>query len=553
MRALCWHGKGDVRVDTVPDPKIEHPRDAVIKITACAICGSDLHLLDGYQPTMESGDILGHENMGEVVELGSEVTNLKIGDRVVVPFTISCGQCWFCQRGMFSACDRTNPNAEMAIKAMGHSPAGLFGFSHMLGGYSGGQAEYLRVPMADVGPIKIPDSVSDEQALFLSDIFPTGYMAAENAQIEDGDTVAIWGCGPVGQFAIRSALMMGAGRVIAIDEVPERLAMAEAGGAETIDFSKVDVYDELMARTNNRGPDSCIDAVGCEASGHGAADAVLDKVKAVAMLATDRVHVLREAIFSCRKGGTISIPGVYVGMGDKLPIGAAMNKGLTFKMGQTHVQAYTKPLLEKIEAGEIDPSFVVTHPASLEDAPEMYKKFRDKEDGVIKVVLRRTAERTDTDSDHGTPRDLERPSRDRAARLPGRAARRRLDLRARRLPHRQPQDRPSRPPRLRRCRDRRAGRARRPGEGLRDRPRQDDRARGGGAGRGGARERQDAARRGLHPLRRGRHALLRPPLLPDPGRRGGRDRLRGDPRRAREAQGRGDRPHRALPPPARRC
>ena len=388
MRALCWHGKGDVRVDTVPDPKIQHPRDAIIKITACAICGSDLHLLDGYQPTMESGDIMGHENMGEVIELGSEVTNLKVGDRVVVPFTISCGQCWFCKQGMFSACDTTNPNAEMAIKAMGHSPAGLFGFSHMLGGYSGGQAEYLRVPMADVGPIKVPDSITDEQALFLSDIFPTGYMAAENAQIKGGDTVAIWGCGPVGQFAIRSALMMGAGRVIAIDEVPERLAMAEAGGAETIDFSKVDVYDELMARTDKRGPDSCIDAVGCEASAHGAADAVLDKVKAVAMLATDRVHVLREAIFSCRKGGTISIPGVYVGMGDKIPIGAAMNKGLTFKMGQTHVQAYTKPLLEKIEAGEIDPSFVVTHPADLEDAPEMYKKFRDKEDGVIKVVLR---------------------------------------------------------------------------------------------------------------------------------------------------------------------
>ena len=271
---------------------------------------------------------------------------------------------------------------------MGQSPAGLFGFSHMLGGYSGGQAEYLRVPMADIGPIKIPDSVTDEQALFLSDIFPTGYMAAENAQIQDGDTVAIWGCGPVGQFAIRSARMMGAGRVIAIDEVPERLAMAEAGGAETIDFSKTDVYDELMARTDKRGPDSCIDAVGCEASGHGAADAVLDKVKAATLLATDRVHVLREAIMCCRKAGTISIPGVYVGMGDKIPIGAAMNKGLTFKMGQTHVQAYTKPLLKKIEAGEIDPSFVVTHPASLEDAPEMYKKFRDKKDGVIKVFLR---------------------------------------------------------------------------------------------------------------------------------------------------------------------
>jgi len=337
---------------------------------------------------MESGDILGHENMGKVIEVGSDVTNLRIGERVVVPFTISCGQCWFCQKGLFSCCDQTNPNAEIAIKAMGHSPAGLFGFSHMLGGYSGGQAEYLRVPMADVGPIKIPDSVTDEQALFLSDIFPTGYMAAENAQIQDGDTVAIWGCGPVGQFAIRSALMMGAGRVIAIDEVPERLAMAEAGGAETIDFSKTDVYDELMARTDKRGPDSCIAAVGCEASGHGAADAVLDTVKAATFLATDRVHVIRETIMSCRKGGTISIPGVYVGMADKIPIGAAMNKGLTIKMGQTHVQAYTKPLLQKIEEGAIDPSFVITHPANLEAAPEMYKKFRDKEDGVIKVVLR---------------------------------------------------------------------------------------------------------------------------------------------------------------------
>ncbi|MBU4530915.1 MAG: glutathione-dependent formaldehyde dehydrogenase [Desulfomicrobium sp.] len=388
MRALCWHGKGDVRVDTVPDPKIEHPREAVIKITACAICGSDLHLYDGYQLPMESGDILGHENMGEVVELGSEVTNLKVGDRVVVPFTISCGQCWFCQQGLFSLCDRTNPNADVAIKARGHSRAGLFGFSHMLGGYSGGQAEYLRVPMADIGPIKVPDSVTDEQALFLSDIFHTGYMAAENAQIRDGDTVAIWGCGPVGQFAIRSALMMGAGRVIAIDEVPERLAMAEAGGAETIDFSQTDVYDELMVRIKGRGPDSCIDAVGCEAAGHGAADAMFDKAKAAVGLATDRVHVLREAIFSCRKGGTLSIPGVYVSMGDKIPIGAAMNKGLTFKMGQTHVQAYTKPLLEKIEAGEIDPSFVVTNTTTLEEAPEMYRKFRDKEEGVIKVVLR---------------------------------------------------------------------------------------------------------------------------------------------------------------------
>jgi threonine dehydrogenase-like Zn-dependent dehydrogenase len=389
MRALCWHGHGDVRVDTVPDPIIQHPRDVIIKITACAICGSDLHLYDGYQPTMKSGDILGHENMGIVIEVGSEVNNLKKGDRVVVPFTISCGQCWFCKKGLFSACERTNPNAEMAAKAMGHSPAGLFGFSHMLGGYSGGQAEYLRVPMADVGPIKIPDNVTDEQALFLSDIFPTGYMAAENAQIQDGDTVAIWGCGPVGQFAIRSALMMGAGKVIAIDQVPERLAMAAAGGAEVLDFSQVDVPEELLKRTpNGRGPDSCIDAVGCEASGHGGVDAMLDKAKAAVLLATDRVHVLRQAIMACRMGGTLSIPGVYVGMGDKIPIGALMNKGLTVKTGQTHVQAYTKPLLAKIEAGEIDPSFVVTHPAKLEDAPEMYKKFRDKKDGVIKVVLR---------------------------------------------------------------------------------------------------------------------------------------------------------------------
>ena len=389
MRAVCWHGHGDVRVDNVTDPTIQHPRDAIIKVTACAICGSDLHLYDGYQPTMKAGDILGHENMGVVIEVGSEVTNLQVGDRVVVPFTISCGACWFCKQGMFSACERTNPNAELAIKAMGHSPAGLFGFSHMLGGYSGGQAEYLRVPMADVGPIKIPDRVTDEQALFLSDIFPTGYMAAENAQIKDGDTVAIWGCGPVGQFAIRSALMMGAGRVIAIDQVPERLAMAEAGGAETLDFSKVDVHEELMKATDNRrGPDSCIDAVGCEASGHGGLDAMIDKAKTAVLLATDRVHVLRQAIMACRMGGTVSIPGVYVGMGDKIPLGAMMNKGLTIKTGQTHVQAYTKPLLAKIEAGEIDPSFVVTHPASLEDAPEMYKKFRDKQDGVIKVMLR---------------------------------------------------------------------------------------------------------------------------------------------------------------------
>ncbi len=388
MRAIVWHGKEDVRCDTVPDPKIEESHDAVIKITATAICGSDLHLYDGYQPTMESGDILGHENMGVVVETGSEVTNLKKGDRVVVPFVIACGKCFFCEKTLYSCCDTTNPNAKLAAEAMGQSPAGLFGFSHMLGGFAGGQAEYLRVPHADVGPIKIESDLKDEQVLFLSDIFPTGYMAAENAEIEPGDTVAIWGCGPVAQFSIRSAWMLGAGRVIAIDRVPERLALAEAGKAETINFDKEDVYERLMEATNGRGPDRCIDAVGCEAHGAGSFDSVLDKVKATVMLATDRAHVIRQAIMCCRKQGTISVPGVYVGAIDKFPFGAAMNKGLTLRMGQTHVQRYLAPLLEKIEAGEIDPSFVITHQRPLEDGPALYKTFRDKEDGCIKVVLK---------------------------------------------------------------------------------------------------------------------------------------------------------------------
>lgn len=388
MKALCWHGKGDVRVDDVPDPTILDPGDVILKITATAICGSDLHLFDGYQPTMEAGDILGHEPMGVVVEVGKAVTRLKKGDRVVVPFVIACGSCFFCKRTEFSACDTTNPNAQMAREAMGQSPAGLFGFSHMLGGFAGGQAEYLRVPHADVGPVKIESGLSDEQVLFLSDIFPTGYMAAENCGIEPGDTVAIWGCGPVGQFAIRSAWMLGAGRVVAIDHVPERLRMAAAGRAETINFMEDKVYDRLMAMTGGRGPDRCIDAVGCEAHGAGSFDAVLDKVKTAVMLATDRVHVLREAIMCCRKGGTLSIPGVYVGMIDKLPMGAAMNKGLTFKMGQTHVQRYLRPLLARIEAGDIDPSFVVTHRVPLAEAPAAYKTFRDKKDGCVKVVLR---------------------------------------------------------------------------------------------------------------------------------------------------------------------
>ncbi len=388
MKALVWHGKEDVRVDTVPDPKIVDPTDAIVKVTSTAICGSDLHLYGGFMPTMEEGDILGHEPMGEVVEVGSAVTRLKKGDRVVVPFTISCGTCFFCKKGLFSLCDTSNPNAEMAAKVMGHSPAGLFGFSHMLGGYAGGQAEYMRVPFADVGPIKVPDSLSDEQVLFLSDIFPTGYMAAENAEIEPGNAVAIWGCGPVGQFAIQSAWMLGAGRVIAIDRVAERLQMAETKGkAETINFDKENVYDRLQEMTKGRGPDRCIDAVGSEAHASGLMGAV-DRVKQAVKLETDRPEVLREAIRCCRKGGTLSIPGAYIGFVDMFPAGPMMNKGLTIKTGQTHVQRYTEPLLKKVEAGDIDPSFVITHRVSLDEAPAMYKSYQEKEDGCIKVVLK---------------------------------------------------------------------------------------------------------------------------------------------------------------------
>lgn len=389
MKALCWHGTGDVRIDNVADPTIEHPRDAIVKITASGICGSDLHLFNGFMPTMEKGDILGHEPMGVVVEVGSEIQNLKPGDRVVVPFTIACGSCFFCKKTLYSCCDNSNPNAAIAQKAMGHSPAGLFGFSHMLGGFPGGQAEYLRVPFADVGPLKIESDLPDEKVLFLSDIFPTGYMAAENCGIEPGDTVAVWGCGPVAQMAIQSAWMFKAGRVIAIDRVPERLKMAEVHGrAETINFDEMKVYDRLQEMTNGRGPDRCIDAVGCEAHSTGSLDAVLDKVKSAVMMTTDRAHVLREAIMCCRKAGTISVPGAYVGFPDKIPFGAFMNKGLTMKTGQTHMQRYMKPLLKKIEAGEIDPSFVITHSVKLEDAPEAYKTFRDKKDGCIKVVLK---------------------------------------------------------------------------------------------------------------------------------------------------------------------
>ncbi|WP_010585494.1 zinc-dependent alcohol dehydrogenase [Schlesneria paludicola] len=388
MKALCWHKVGDVRVDTVPDPKIQDPRDAIIKITASGICGSDLHLLNGYVPTMASGDILGHEPMGEVVEVGSAIRNLKIGDRVVVPFTISCGSCFFCQKQLYSCCDNSNPNADQAKVAMGHAPAGLFGFSHLFGGFSGGQAEFLRVPYADIGPLKIESGLPDEKVLFLSDIFPTGYMAAENCGIEAGDTVAVWSCGPVAQFAIQSCWMMGAERVIAIDRVAERLELARTyGKAEVINFEKENVAVRLDEMTKGRGPDRCIDAVGCEAHAAGMTGAAYDALKSSVSMSTDRGYVLQQAIMSCRKGGTISVPGAYAGYPDKLPFGAFMNKGLTMKSGQTHMQKYMKPLLKKIEDGLIDPSAIITHRVKLADAPEAYKTFRDKKEGCIKVVL----------------------------------------------------------------------------------------------------------------------------------------------------------------------
>ncbi|AFZ21441.1 zinc-dependent alcohol dehydrogenase [Allocoleopsis franciscana] len=388
MKAVCWHGANDVRVDTVPDPKILNPRDAIIKITSTAICGSDLHLYDGFIPTMKSGDILGHEFMGEVVELGSAVKNVQIGDRVVVPFTISCGNCFFCQRDLWSLCDNSNPNGWIAEKMYGHSPAGLFGYSHMLGGYAGGQAEYARVPFADVGLLKIPDGLADEQVLFLTDIFPTGYMAAENCNIQPGDTVAVWGCGPVGQFAIKSAYMLGAHRVIAIDRIPERLQMAkEQGKAEVLNYEEVDVGEALKEMTGGRGPDACLDAVGMEAHGTDAM-AFYDKAKQAVRLETDRPTALRQVLVACRKGGNVSLAGVYGGFLDKVPMGAAFNKGLTFKMGQTHVHRYLRPLLERVQNGEIDPSFVITHKMSLEDAPKGYEIFKHKKDNCIKVVLK---------------------------------------------------------------------------------------------------------------------------------------------------------------------
>jgi threonine dehydrogenase-like Zn-dependent dehydrogenase len=388
MKALTWHGKHDIRCERVPDPEIQDGRDAIIKVTACAICGSDLHLFDGVMPEMHSGDIMGHETMGEVVEVGRDNAKLKVGDRVVVPFTISCGECFFCQRGFYSGCERSNPDRSKVTKLWGNSPAGLFGYSHLLGGYSGGQAEYLRVPYADVGPIKVPEGLSDEQVLFLSDIFPTGYMAADFCNIQPGDTIAIWGCGPVGQMAIRSAFLLGAERVIAVDTVPERLALAASAGALTLDFLDEDIYDRIMELTRGRGADACIDAVGTEADASASWDSRIDRIKVATFMGTDRPHVLRQAIHCCRNFGTVSIVGVYGGFLDKIPMGSAINRGLTFKMAQTPVQRYLPILMERIQKGEINPSFVITHRAALEDGPELYKTFRDKQDGCIKVVMK---------------------------------------------------------------------------------------------------------------------------------------------------------------------
>jgi len=388
MKAVVWHGTNDVRVERVPDPTILNPRDAIIRVTTTAICGSDLHLLDGFIPTMKAGDILGHEFMGEVVDVGTENTRLKVGDRVVVPFTIACGRCFFCERQLWSLCDNSNPNAWMAEKLYGFSGSGLFGYSHMMGGYAGGQAQFVRVPFADVGPIKISDGLTDEQVLFLSDIFPTGYMAAENCNINPGDTIAVWGCGPVGQMAIKSAFLLGAERVIEFDDVPERLKMAqEQSGAETVNFDDEQVFDRLKDLTGGMGPDACIDAVGLEAHGH-TLDSYYDKVKTATMMATDRPNALRQAIHACRKGGVVSIPGVYGGFLDKMPFGAAFAKGLTFKMGQTHVMKYMQPLLDLVQEGAVDPSFVITHRLPIDQAPEAYKTFRDKKNECIKVILK---------------------------------------------------------------------------------------------------------------------------------------------------------------------
>ncbi|WP_440063502.1 zinc-dependent alcohol dehydrogenase [Streptosporangium sp. OZ121] len=387
MKATCWMGRNTVEVREVPDPRILNSRDAVVRITSSAICGSDLHLYDGYIPTMKKGDILGHEFMGEVVEVGPKVSTLKVGDRVVVPFPIACGNCTSCEHGMFSVCENSNPNAGMAEKLMGHAPSGIFGYSHMLGGYPGGQAQYARVPFADVGPIKIEDDLPDEKVLFLSDILPTGWMGAEMCDIKPGDTIAVWGAGPVGQFAVASAYLMGAERVICIDRFPYRLRIAERAGAETLNYEEVDVLDALRDMTAGRGPDACIDAVGMEAHHPTPAMYAYDRVKQATRLETERPYALREAIMACRNGGIVSVIGVYGGVLDKFPMGSLMNRSLTLRSGQCHVQRYLKPLLNKIRKGDIDPSFVISHRMRLEDAPRGYEMFKNKQDDCNKIVL----------------------------------------------------------------------------------------------------------------------------------------------------------------------
>jgi threonine dehydrogenase-like Zn-dependent dehydrogenase len=389
MKATCWHGKRDMRVENVPDPTILNQRDAIVRVTSTAICGSDLHLYNGFVPTVKKGDVLGHEFMGEVVEVGREVNNLRIGDRVVVPFPIACGACLACQSQMFSLCENSNPNAWLAEKMMGHSPCGIFGYSHMLGGFAGGQAEYVRVPFADVGPLKVPDGMADDQALFLSDILPTGYMGAEMCNIQPGDTVAVWGCGPVGQFAIASARMLGAEQIIAIDRFKERLVMArgKAGATHIINYEEQDVLDTLKELTGGVGPDACIDAVGTESHAPGLMYAY-DRFKQALMLETDRPLALRQAVMACRNGGTVSVIGVYAGFIDKFPMGSFMNRSLTMRTGQCHVHRYMKPLLERIQRGDIDPTFIITHHMQLDDAAEGYAMFAKKQDDCVKIVMK---------------------------------------------------------------------------------------------------------------------------------------------------------------------
>lgn len=387
MKAVCWHGANDVRVETVPDPKILNPKDAILKVTATTICGSDLHIYDGFIPSMQAGDIIGHEFMGEIVEIGSEVKQLKVGDRVVVSSIIGCGQCFYCQQHMWSLCDNSNPNGPMQEPLFGYSTGGIFGYSHLFGGFAGAQAEYVRVPFADYGALKVPKDLPDNQLLPISDAFPTGYMGADLCNIQPGDIVAVWGCGPVGQFAIKSAFLLGAERVIAIDRVPERLQLAQQQQADVVNYEEIDAGEALKEMTGGRGPDACIDAVGLEAHGMGL-PGFYDKAKQAVRLETDRAHVLRQMIVACRKGGVLSVMGVYSGFIDKVPMGAAFNKGLTFKLGQMHGQKYMPQLLEYVMNGQVDPSFVFTHTLPMDEAKQAYELFKHKKDNCVKVLLK---------------------------------------------------------------------------------------------------------------------------------------------------------------------